>query len=234
MSDRVIDLVKLNWDALLEKYGKALYSMRIEDIYSMVAPKPMILYTPLAEMKIHALVRESDIEISWHGLVEKINDMTYLITDIIMYPQTCSAATVTTDDEKYTNWLHSQPDEIFNKIRYQGHSHVKMGCMPSGTDQKYYTDMIKNLKKDDFYIFEIRNKSNEANIRLYQNKEIPEWFINRDLQTTIVINGAPSEVYAQRIITEFIKKKEYPKPVLEDKLNKAPKTIKGKKGDIKL
>jgi len=234
MSDRVIDLVKANWDVLLEKHGKSLYAMRIEDIYSLVAPKPMILYTPLAEMKIHALVKESTIEISWHGLVEKINDMTYLITDILMYPQTCTAATVTTDDEKYTNWLHSQPDEIFNKIRYQGHSHVRMGVMPSGVDLNYYRDMIKNLKKDDFYLFEIRNKTNEMNIRLYQNNDIPEWFVNRELQTTIAINGTPSDVYAQRIMSEFIQKKEYPKPPLEDKLNKAPKTIKGKKGDIKL
>jgi hypothetical protein len=208
MNDPVITLIQENWEKLIKRYGNKVYNMRIEDVYYLIRPKPTILYSAEAEAKIKGLVQASGIEISWHGLVEKIDDMNYLIYDILVYPQICSAAKVDTDDEAYTKWLHSQPDEIFNKIRYQGHSHVKMGVTPSPIDEKYYADVLKNLKPNDFYIFGVYNKNGNETLRLYAG---PEKYTTTDLLIGTAIKKENIYTYAEKMMKEYVKTRTYPK-----------------------
>ena len=116
-------------------------------------------------MKIWMLMQENSTkEIAWHGLVRKEgND--YTIYDILMFPQTVTAATVTTDDTLYSTWLTQLPDEQFDHLRFHGHSHVRMGITPSGTDLTYQHHLIRDVK--DYYIFGIFNLNYDVNLCLY-------------------------------------------------------------------
>lgn len=115
-----------------------------------------IHFTADAWKKQTALIRHFNTEVAWHGLVRPIKGG-YEIYDILVYPQEVTGGTVETDQVKYQNWLMSQPDEVFNNIRYQGHSHVYMDTFPSGVDLDNQKRM--NVPNDDFYIFLIWNKN---------------------------------------------------------------------------
>ena len=128
--------------------------------------KPIVYFSTTAYAKMQTLVQCASTEIGWHGTVER-NKNVFIVKDIILYPQTITATTVTTDDTLYTNWLGAQPDEIFNLIRFQGHSHVHMVTTPSGVDLNYYNDILETLRKDDYYIFAILNKRNEITMQIY-------------------------------------------------------------------
>lgn len=129
-------------------------------------PKPTVQFTPEAWLKMKSLVMDTSSEIGWHGTVVKQNNL-YLITDILLYPQKVTAATVSGDDELYVKWLMQLPDKTFNKLRFQGHSHVYMGTSPSGVDSQFYDSILKTLEEGDYYIFCIMNKKDELNVWIY-------------------------------------------------------------------
>lgn len=142
--------------------------------------KAEVDFTPTASKKLKALVDLCPKEIGWHGTVvrdeEKPNR--FIIEDIVVFPQTVTATTVTPDETEYAQWLVSLDDETFNKLRFHGHSHVRMACNPSGTDTEYQDNILKNL--NDFYIFGIFNKHGSCwmliydiqNNILYEDKDI--------------------------------------------------------------
>ena len=142
-------------------------------------PKATVVFKTLAYLKTMLYVRDTTTEIAWHGTVTKGDNDTYTVHDVFLYPQKLSAATVNTDQEAYNRWITELPDDTFNKMRLQGHSHVNFGASPSGVDTAYYNDILKVLNKNDFYIFMIINKSGtmyfeiydlEKNI-IYENKD---------------------------------------------------------------
>lgn len=106
--------------------------------------------------KIMALVNECDKEIAWHCTIERTENNTFTIKDVLVFPQTVTGCTVTSDDTEYANWVMSLSDEQFNSMRCHCHSHVNMGVHPSGVDTQYQQDMLANLQ--DYYIFMIFNK----------------------------------------------------------------------------
>lgn len=129
-----------------------------------------VFFTELAWLKMQTLVREFDKEVAWHGVVMRGTDETkdeYYISDILVYPQEVTGATVNTDQEKYQMWLMSHDDDVFNNIRMQGHSHVNMGVTPSGVDNTLYEKILAQLEDDMFYIFMIWNKRGEKTIKIY-------------------------------------------------------------------
>ena len=128
--------------------------------------KPLVIYTPTAYIKAKELVKNNSNEIGWHGIVTRKNN-TFIIRDIIVFPQVVTSATVNPDQIKYQEWLMSQPDDIFPNIRMHGHSHVNMPTHPSGTDMAYREAILTMLGKDDFYIFMILNKRDEVEISIY-------------------------------------------------------------------
>lgn len=142
--------------------------------------KIKLVFSVEAEKKMNYLIDECKKEIGWHGLVER-TDEGFLVTDIIVFPQEVTSSTVVTDDVKYPEWLMSQPDEVFNKIRFHGHSHVRMATSPSAVDTTYQESLIQ--QQDDFYIFGIFNKQGDywlhiydiANNRVYDNDDIEYW-----------------------------------------------------------
>lgn len=129
----------------------------------------IIYFTKEAWRKQWALINNFQTEIAWHGLVRKAEDG-YYVYDILVYPQEVTGGTVNTDQVAYQNWLMSQPDEIFNHVRYQGHSHVDMQPRPSVIDLDNQKRM--QVPDDDFYLFMIWNKSGYYTLTLYDHGRI--------------------------------------------------------------
>lgn len=125
-----------------------------------------------AFVKMAIYLMKNSTEIAWHGCAYRgPKDEGYNLIDVMLYPQIVAGTTVTTDQEKYQNWVMQQPDSIFNNLRMQGHSHVNMGTTPSGVDTTYYENILQTLSKDDFYIFMICNKSLSINCIIYDLKK---------------------------------------------------------------
>jgi hypothetical protein len=129
--------------------------------------KAIVVFTPKAWFKMQALIDRFDSEICWHGVVSKTEIGRYLITDILVCPQVVSGVTVNTDQEEYEKWLFSLSDDIFDGLRMQGHSHVKMSTSPSTVDLTHWESIFEQLDDDMFYIFMIWNKMGEKTIRIY-------------------------------------------------------------------
>ncbi len=129
--------------------------------------KVRLIFRPAAYIKMLELLRHYNSEVAWHGTVEREGDDTFIITDVIVYPQTVAAATVNTDQDEYQQWLLTLDDEYFNAMRMQGHSHVNMGTSPSPTDDEHQRAILSQLKDDDYYIFMVYNKSLSHTIRIY-------------------------------------------------------------------
>lgn len=135
--------------------------------------KATIYFTPEAWNRVLALVMAFETEVQWHGCVNRISNNEFEIYDIIVPPHVVTGSTVTSDPVKYSDWITSLDDEVFNNLRFHGHSHVNMGCSPSGTDMKYRRDIVtqlpipQNEEDDSFYIFLILNKKGDWSGEIY-------------------------------------------------------------------
>lgn len=132
-------------------------------------------FTTEAYLKMTQLVRDINTEVAWHGVCKKnVNGanqaIEYCVEDILVYPQSVSGATVNTDQVEYQDWLYSLDDDTFNNVRFQGHSHVKMGVSPSGVDTTHQEKIIEQLGPNDFYVFMIINKDNDMFVRIVDNE----------------------------------------------------------------
>lgn len=132
-----------------------------------------VIVRPLAYLKVVRLIMDFTTEVGWHGLCHRddADPTTYIIEDVMVYPQKVTGTTIKTDEARMTAWLDQFPDEQFKQIRFHGHSHVNMGVFSSGTDDDLQQDLVGMMTKpDDFYIFFIMNKSLNLFIRIYDNK----------------------------------------------------------------
>lgn len=167
--------------------GKIVYEKTLDD----KARKATIHFTEKAHLKMMKLLEKFDSEVAWHGLAfrdEDPNKDDYYITDIMVYPQEVTGATVTTDQNKYMMWLYSHDDNTFPHIRFQGHSHVRMSVGASAVDEALYDSLIGQLGDDDFYIFGIWNKNNARNVSIYDMKK-NMLFTNEDVSIDIIDDG---------------------------------------------
>ena len=164
-----------------------------------VTAEATLRFTDTAWKKLNALVAECDKEIAWHGVVTKTANV-YCVEDILVFPQTVTAATVTSDETEYSLWLANQPDEVFNKLRFHGHSHVNMGTSPSGVDTQYQEDMLKNVK--DFYIFAIFNKKGANWCTIY---DVEDNIVYEDADITLDTPDTLIEVWAAEQIAQQVK-----------------------------
>lgn len=136
-----------------------------------VSRRAKLYFTEIAWLKMQMLIKEFDKEVAWHGVAKRGDDMSkdeYYVTDILVYPQEVSGASVEMDVEKYDEWLRENfDDERFFNIGMQGHSHVRMGTTPSSVDLGHQEAILNQLTDDMFYIFVIWNKLDSKNIKIY-------------------------------------------------------------------
>lgn len=176
---RPIKLTQEDIESIKKDFASTLVSARVADgkisytkILTTVNRKATLYFTEVAWSKMWALIREFSTEVGWHGVAKRGDDPEkdeYYIIDILPpYPQTVTGATVNTDQQKYTMWLYSdENDEVFNDIRFHGHSHVNMGTTPSGVDTTHWDGILEQLTDDMFYIFAIWNKRGDKTIKIY-------------------------------------------------------------------
>ena len=145
MTPEIIDEVRRDFE-------NAISSMKLSDgkisftkSFTSIQRKATVYFTEIAWLKMQSLIREFDKEVAWHGLAFRGEDPEkdeYTITDILVYPQEVTGATVTSDQTKYQEWLMSHDDDVFNNIRMQGHSHVNMATNPSSVDLSLYERIL--------------------------------------------------------------------------------------------
>ncbi len=134
--------------------------------------KATLSFSRKAWIKMYALVNNFTSEVEWHGTVERIDEFTFLIKDILIFPHEATGSTVTTNQKEYEDWLNDLDDETFNSLRFHGHSHVDMGVFPSGVDTSYRNNVLNNFgtptpETDLFYIFLIANKKGAISAEIY-------------------------------------------------------------------
>lgn len=129
-------------------------------------PRAKLVFKPEAFAKMQLLIMKCSGEVGWHGLVER-NENTFTVTDILVYPQQVTGATITTDQPEYEKWNMEVPLEQFTKMRFHGHSHVNMGTTPSGVDVKSKETLLSCIREGQFYIFMIWNKSLDYSVEIY-------------------------------------------------------------------
>jgi len=174
---KIIKLTQEYIEQIKADFAHALGDLKLSDgkltfskSFDNVKRDATLYFTELAWLKMQTLIREFDKEVGWHGIAKRGDDPEkdeYIISDILVYPQEVTGATVTTDQEKYQMWLMSHEDEVFNSIRMQGHSHVNMSTSPSSVDTSLYERILEQLDDDMFYIFLIYNKKGEKTIKIY-------------------------------------------------------------------
>lgn len=167
-------------EKLIEKYDSTLYmntskidiQLDIKDILeAYIAEKqliePKIYITTEAYCKMRKLVNDTRTEIGWYGTVTKVPglDNTYVIEDILVYPQKVTGATCEQDEDKMFEFEMSLTNEQVNTKRFHGHSHVNMGVTPSSVDESFYQDILTQVT--DYFIICVTNKSNLYTVRFY-------------------------------------------------------------------
>lgn len=180
-----------------------------------IAPLPnseraKIYFTDMAWTKMQILIGCFDKEVAWHGVVSRGGDESkyeYCITDILVYPQEVTGATVDMDVGKYDEWIRDNADdERFYHIGMQGHSHVNMTVSPSGKDLEHQKTILGQMSDDMFYIFMILNKLGDKNITIY-DLEKNMLFDTADIDIEVLGDGYQIDAFlkdAKDIVKEHV------------------------------
>lgn len=130
-----------------------------------------VWFTPQAWVKTFMLVDELPGEVGWYGVTQRLTNDIFLVSDILVYPQTVTSVTVETDPVELGDWQCGLPDEQYENLRFQGHSHVNMGVTPSSTDKSNRELLMSQHKVSDesefYFIFAIFNKNKKISGEIY-------------------------------------------------------------------
>lgn len=163
--------------------------MSFTKLFDIPDRKATVYFTGEAWAKVAMLVKEFDDEVAWHGVASRGEDESrdeYIISDIVVYPQAVSGATVEMDTAEYAKWIEeNENDDRFNHIRMQGHSHVNIGTTPSAVDLTHQEEIVNQLFDDQFYIFMIFNKSFQINAKVFDLKK-NILFENKDVTVKLI------------------------------------------------
>lgn len=185
-------------EKLIEKYNATTYintediniKLDIKDllneyIESKNLTQPTIYISANAYVKMRMLVDQMSTEVGWYGTVTKCPGLqeTYVIEDILVYPQTVTGATCEQDETKMFDFEMSLTTEQVNSKRFQGHSHVNMGVTPSGVDEQFYQDLLTQVT--DYFIICITNKKNDYTVRFY---DVENNILYTDLELKVLLD----------------------------------------------
>lgn len=185
-------------EKLIEKYNATTYintediniKLDIKDllneyIESKNLTPPTIYISANAYVKMRMLVDQMSTEVGWYGTVTKCPGLqeTYVIEDILVYPQTVTGATCEQDETKMFDFEMSLTTEQVNTKRFQGHSHVNMGVTPSGVDEQFYQDLLTQVT--DYFIICITNKKNDYTVRFY---DVANNILYTDLELKVLLD----------------------------------------------
>lgn len=167
LTEKVKDGIIKEFADMVSKASVSDRNITFTKALGYVNRKANLIFTETAWNKMAILIREFDKEVAWHGVAYRGDNDDYIITDILVYPQQVTSATVDEDEDRMAEWYMSIDDDVFNHIRMQGHSHVNLSTNPSTTDINLYTKLLEQCSEEDFYIFLIWNKRDEKTIKIY-------------------------------------------------------------------
>lgn len=161
--------------------------MNIKILNEALIKKPRVTINNEDWLMIQTIVEKSKEEVGWLSCVDKsIEDgiITYNINKVYVPKQDVHAVTCEITDEGlqelYEGFILSGQDEIVNKLRCWGHSHVNMGVSPSSQDETQFLEFSQNC---DFFIRLIVNKQDDINISIL------------DKENNLIIDNLDLEVY---------------------------------------
>lgn len=177
------------------EFAEALRKAKVSDgkftftkTFGSIKRKATLAFTEEAWIKMMLLLQGFDSEVAWHGVASRDGedkDDRYLISDILVYPQTVSGAYVDMDAAGYEKWVRENDgDPRFDNLFFQAHSHVNMSPSPSPTDLHHQEEILADLRDDDFYVFMIINKSYVRNIKIYDMRK-NVLFENEDITVSV-------------------------------------------------
>lgn len=204
MSEEYIEELKRDFEQSLKTTKLSDGKLSFTRSLGAVKRTAVVYYTRSAWAKQQALIKECNKEVGWHGIARRGDNPEkdeYIISDILVYPQEVTGSTVTTDQVAYQTWLMNHDDEVFNNIRYQGHSHVNMTTSPSGVDTSLYDRILAQLEDDMFYIFMIWNKRGEKTIKIY-DLEKNVLFETADVTVTVIETPDDADLRAKELTEE--------------------------------
>ncbi|MBP9091244.1 hypothetical protein KBI23_09455 [bacterium] len=133
--------------------------------------RPLVIITPKAYQQMLLYVEIADKEVGWMGTVSHLESNCFLIEETFLLEQEVSAVETELSVEgcsKLADELLMRGEEGFNlinKMRFWGHSHVRMGTSPSGTDE---STMLRFRDENlDWYVRGIFNKHGRAEFSVY-------------------------------------------------------------------
>ena len=124
-----------------------------------------IYYDPVVFAKTVRLVTSHPVEVGWNLVVKQYKDG-YKVSDIFVYPQKVSEATITVDVPTWALWKVNLSDDAEANLNGHGHSHVNMGTFASIIDENQQHDEVLTKNKG-FYLFQIWNKRMDVNSFFY-------------------------------------------------------------------
>lgn len=164
-----------------------------------VDEKCYVEFSYKAMYKINALVKDYTTEVAWHGLVDRLENNRFFVSDILVYPQKLTGSYVDMDIENYYIWGEGLDNETYSRMKLQGHSHVNMGTTPSSTDTDHQQQVVNNLiGNDKFYIFMIVNKSGSMWISVY------------DLERNIQFKSTDPKKATSEVVVDVVDEEYYP------------------------
>ena len=163
---KIAEKLKKEIESFKFNINESKFSFSI-DMSQVAKEKVTVMFTPQAYLRMQALVDFYDTEVGWYGLVEKINSKFYRVYDVKVCKQYVNGTKVDTEDDDTLEFFNSLTDDEAEHMHFQAHSHVKMSTNASAVDLQNQTDVVHNMCKTGFYIFQIWNKSNDINTYIY-------------------------------------------------------------------
>lgn len=208
MLDSFFEEFKKEWDKFKENMNDTKFTFSKE--FSVPAKeKVTILYSQAAYLKMQALVDFYDTEVAWYGLVEKMSEKLYYVYDVKVCKQYVNGAKVDTEDEDTLAFFNSLTDDEAEHMHFQAHSHVKMSTAASGVDLQNQADVIRNMGKSGFYIFQIWNKNLDINTYLYDMDE-NMFYDKKDVIVDVETDDGTLSDFIASTVDLVEKKKSYP------------------------
>ena len=170
--------------------------------------KVKIIYTQEAFLRMQMLVDFFDTEVAWYGLCERLEEKKFRIYDVKICKQYVNGAKVDTEDEDALEFFANLTDDEAEHLHFQAHSHVRMGTGASGVDLQNQQDVIKNMGKSGYYIFQIWNKNNDINTYLY-DLDNNVFYDRKDVDIMIEDSLGTMDDFLDSVI-DLVSEKKYP------------------------
>lgn len=183
--------------------------------------EPRVCITTEAYSKMRLLVDKFEKELGWYGIVTEMPGInTFVIEDLVVYPQKVTGTTCEQDEDKMFDFEMSLTTEQVNKKRFHGHSHVSMGAFASSTDENFYQELLKQVT--DYFIITITNKRNEYCTRFYDVRnnvlytDVPIELINADGHSMLEWYEEQEKKLITRTYTAYTPSKNWQSSLFKD------------------